>query len=292
MGAPKMKLRYLCLSLLFCAATLASAVAHGAGPSAEAPKRTYKFGVFPHIPLTELLKVYTPIAESFERGLGQPVELTTRPSYEQFADELRHEVYDIAFIQPFDYPMAHDEHHYLPIARRISPLSAIFIVLRGSRIHRLEDLRGKTIAEPSPNAAVTHLAKKALVDAGFDLQKDIKIVSGKNQIACMQLLLLGKADACATVRPALEQYGDPKALERFRIIYETPPVPHTLFVAHSRLSKQEIEKLQEIIVSWPYNAEGKAILAKGPLVPFVKALDAEYDPIRQFWDNQKSQRGK
>jgi phosphonate transport system substrate-binding protein len=282
------KIRQLVLLLLF-AVTATSTIADGNAARADASKRPYKFGVFPHIPLTELLKVYTPIAESFEKGLGQPVEVATRPSYEQFVDELKRESYDIAFIQPFDYPMAHDEHHYIPIARRISPLTAIFVVLKESPIHKLEDLRGKRLAEPSPVAAVTHLAKSALVSAGFDLKRDIEIVSGKNQISCLQMVLIGKADACATVRPALEQYGDPKAIERFRIVYETPPIPHTLFVAHSRLSKQEIEKIQEIIISWPYSAEGKAILAQGPMVPFVKALDAEYDPIRHFSKSKKRQ---
>lgn len=281
MNVPRTPLVLLLLLMMAVVPELVSA-----GDSATEPtQKSYVFGVFPHIPLAELLKVYTPIAENFEKGLNKPVELATRPSYEQFVDELNREAYDIAFIQPFDYPTAHDIHHYVPIARRISPLTAIFIVRKESPIQKLEDLRGKTLAEPAPSAAVTYLSRKALQNAGFDLKKDIKVVTGKNHISCIQMLLIGRADACTTVRPALEQYSDPKVFARFRIIYETPPVPHTLFIAHSRLSEAEIQKLQEIIISWPYNAEGKAILSKGPLVPFVKALDSEYDVIRQFGGN-------
>jgi len=239
-------------------------------------------GIFPHMPATRLLQVFSPIAEDFSAHLGKPVKLRTRPDFAQFAAELQAETYDIAFIQPLDYVWLHERHGYLPLARRDAPLQSVIIVAADSKLSGVQDLKGKTLAQAAPRAAVTQIIAAALQAEGFDLDKDIRRSYSTNHFACIQKVLTGEADACGTALRALAHWKDVKANDRFRIIYEAPVMPHALFVVHPRVPRKEREILLDTILSWPKTEAGREILSRGELLPFTRATDADYDPVRRF----------
>ncbi len=240
------------------------------------------FGVFPHMPATRLFQVFSPIADDFSRQLGRPVKLRSKSDFSDFEAELLSSSYDVALIQPLDYIWLHEKNGYLPLARRNTPLRTVIIVLKGSKLDRLEELRGKTLALASKRAAVTQIGDAALVAAGFDLDEDINRSFSRNHFACMQKVLTGQADACVTARRALAHWDDVKMADRFEVIYEAPPMPHALFVVHPRVSEKDRLILKKTILSWPDTEAGKRILSRGNLLPFVEAVDSDYDPVRHF----------
>jgi phosphonate transport system substrate-binding protein len=132
------------------------------GTYAGATENPYQFGVFPYLPVTKIYDLYNPMAVDFGAKLGRQVRLMSKAGYGAFGDELRREVYDIAFVQPFDYVDAHDNHGYLPLARQSGNLHALIVVRDDSPLKSLKDLRGKTIANPPVDAAVSHLTSMAL----------------------------------------------------------------------------------------------------------------------------------
>jgi ABC-type phosphate/phosphonate transport system substrate-binding protein len=240
------------------------------------------FGVFPHMPATRLLRVFSPIAEDFSRALGRPVRLRTRPHFTQFAAELQAETYDIAFIQPLDYVWLSEHHGYLPLARRNAPLQTVIIVNGDSPLKTLQDLKGRTLAQAAPRAAVTQIIAAALKAEGFDLEKDIRRSYSTNHFACIQKVLTGEADACGTALRALAHWRDVKPEHDLRIIYRAPVMPHALFVVHPRVPEAQRRILLETILSWPSTETGREILSRGKLLPFTRATDADYDPVRRF----------
>lgn len=249
-------------------------------------KTAYQFGVFPYLPPTKLQTLFTPISRDFEQKLEKDVRISSKPSYAEFTEGLTEEMYDIAFVQPFDYVKAHDKHNYLPLARRGGALSAIIIVRKDSPLTAIEDLKGKVIANPPRVAAVSQLTSMTLLEADINPTKDVTREYGKSHFSCMQSVLIGTADACGTAKQALAHFEEKQMEERFRILHTTTSVPHSLFVVHKRVSESVRELLLNTILNWPNNEPGRSILDNGHFIPFVQAKDDEYDAVRKFWQRE------
>jgi phosphonate transport system substrate-binding protein len=243
--------------------------------------KPYEFGVFPYLPVTKIHELYSPMAIDFEAKLGRQVQLSSKAR--TFGDELRRRIYDLAFIQPFDYVDAHDKHGYLPLARRPGDLQALIVVRDDSPLKALEDLRGKTVANPPVDAAVSHLTSIALWEAGIDANAGVRRDYGKNHLTCVQSVVIGAADACGVAEPAFRRVKEQiDAGTRLRILHETVGMPAPLFVVHSRLSRKDREVLLKTIVEWSKTKEGKKILDRGHFAPFVAAKDSDYEVVRRY----------
>ena len=245
------------------------------------PRPDYTFGVFPYLPPRELEQVFAPIAAEFSRVLGRKVEFTSSSSYEIYAKRIDGEEFDIAFMQPFDYVRAADQHNYLPLASRGESLKALIVTAPGSPIKTLEDLRGKRIALPPMESAVSHLVRDYLRKNGLVPDKDIMLAYYRSHISCMQQVLIDAAAACGTAIPAMRYFKARMKVE-MSVILETDVIPHTLFAAHSRLSAQERALLLEVITSWGSTPDGKIILERGKMIPFVPITNDAYNVVRKF----------
>ncbi|MFT5699206.1 MAG: phosphonate transport system substrate-binding protein [Desulforhopalus sp.] len=247
----------------------------------------YRFGVFPYLPPSKLLQLFIPIANDLSSKLGKKVRVTSKPDYKSFREGLNEEQYDIAFVQPFDYVQAHDLYQYQPLAKREQDLSALIIVPIQSELKSLDDLKGRVIANPPKIAAVSHLTSMALVDKGIDPQKDVQRLYTKNHFSCMQSVLIGTADACGTAAQAMAHFEEKEMTKRFRVLHQTKPVSHSLFVAHTRVPESDRKLIQQTILSWADTEAGKEILKNGKFISFVAAEDHDYDTIRTFWQRQE-----
>lgn len=253
------------------------------GAQASAADGPYEFGVFPFLTLAKIQEYFEPIEADFEAKLGRPVRLSSKPTYSSFEEALHKETYDIAFVQPFDYVEAHDKHGYLPLARRSLKLEALILVRPDSPLKSLKELKGKTIANPPVQAAVSYLTSLALRDAGINPATGVKRDYGKSHFTCMQAVLIGDADACGTAEQAMLHFQREKQMTtRFRVLHRTPPIASSLFIVHKRVPKRDRDILLRTIVDWPKTEEGRRIVASGQFAHFVQALDAEYDPVRRY----------
>lgn len=247
----------------------------------HAQNSDYQLGVFPHLAAGQIETMFAPMAADFSKTLGRPVVLKTKSSFEAFMGELDKQVYDIAFVQPFDYVWAHDKHGYIPLARRSEPLSGLIVVKTDSPLQSLQELKGKKVGLPPEVAAVSHLTKMALLKAKVDPRTDTKLQYYKAHDSCLQQLLIGKIDACGTAAYPV-RFFENKWNVKFRVLAETQTIPHSLFIVHPRVSKQERDAILKTIVSWGKTESGKQLLEKFELKPFVAVTDAEYNTVRTY----------
>ncbi len=268
------------LSRALWGSLLALALAYPVHAS-RAAEGTYQLGIFPHLSPGQIENIYAPMAIEFSRALGRPVVLKTKSSFEDFMNELDKQVYDIAFVQPFDYVWAHDKHGYLPLARFGEPLHGLIVVKTGSPLRSLQELKGKKVGLPPEVAAVSHLTKMALLEVKLYPQIDTTLQYYKGHDSCLQQLLIGSIDACGTVAYPL-RFFENKWQVKFRILAKTPSIPHSLFIAHPRVSKQERDTIQQTILAWAETDSGRKLLEKGGFKPFAAANDAEYTPVRAY----------
>lgn len=243
-------------------------------------KNSYVFGVFPHVPKSKLYDMYSPVAIDFQKKLNKKVLVRTKSSYNEFETSLASEIFDIALIQPFNYPNAHDKHNYLPIARRSDKLSALLIVKKNSNYKTLADLKNKVIASTAKTAAVSRLMEQEIMSLGFKPNKDFVRVYKNNHFSCIQSLLIGMADACSTSHRALDHYYQVKLKDKFRIVHESKKIPHVLYVVHKRVPETDRDILKKTILNWQSTETGKKILEKSRMSFFSEATNEEYDSVR------------
>lgn len=89
----------------------------------EPPSESYRLGVFPYMAPRQIVELYGPIAASMETVLKHPVRLESAATFPDFGRNLEERSYDIALIQPFDYPNAIDNFGYLPLAQLDAPVT-------------------------------------------------------------------------------------------------------------------------------------------------------------------------
>ncbi len=244
-----------------------------------AAENQYLLGVFPHLPSRELEAVFSPIAAEFGKAISKPVRFRSTSSYAKFIERIDEQLYDFAFMQPFDYVDAAKKYGYLPLATRDEPLSAIVAVRSDSPINSLEDLKGKIVALPPQTAAVSRLTKATFHDLGFAFDQDIRFSHTLSHSSCLQQVLIKLVDACGTAAPALRFFQKEMA-QVMRIVGESKAIPHSLFVVHPRVPESERQKVLATILSWGNTEEGRKILQRGAFMPFKVISDQDYDVVR------------
>jgi phosphonate transport system substrate-binding protein len=264
-------------SQLLCAVAIAFCA-----PQASATEKPYDLGILPYLPLTRIHELYGPIAADLSAKLGRQVRLSSKADYQSFREELSRQTYDIGFVQPFDYVDAHDKYGYLPLARRAERLDAVIVVRRDSALKAIQDLEGRTVANPPMDAAVSHLTSMALRDTGIDPQTGVKRYYGKNHFACLQSVVIGAADACGMSEGALRTIEKETQAAEFRILHQTASIPPALFVVHGRVARKDRAIILRTILDWPKTEEGRKIIERGRFIPFVVADDAEYEVVRRY----------
>lgn len=238
-------------------------------------------GVFPHLPPRELEKVYAPIAAKFSEVLGKKVHFRSSSSYKKFMKKLDKQAFDIVMVQPFDYVRIADKFGYLPIATRSEPLATIVVVPEDSKISDMASLKGKKVALPPSVAAVSLLLKAALKEQGMVPDQDIQLSHHRSHVSCMQQVVIGTVDACGTAAPALRFFAD-KMNTKLKVIAETRKIPHTLFAVHPKISETDREKILQALQALSKTEEGRKLLKRGKLKPFIPIKDSDYDVVRNF----------
>jgi phosphonate transport system substrate-binding protein len=236
-------------------------------------------GIFPHLPLYPLHKRYTSLASYLSKQLKHPVTLKTKSSCPEFRTALTQEEYDIALVQPFDYLIAHDQHHYKPLARKDTPLRAVLMVKKDSLFHTLDDLKQQEIVSPPKLTAITQLFSRHLKQHHYT-RDDFLLKHKANNFDCLHAVLLNQAQACVTAPHALHYRGTQEIHKNFRKIIQTDPIPHMVFVAHQRLPDITRQRVKDIIINWGKSPEGKAMAQQTKLNRFVAATDEDYNILR------------
>jgi phosphonate transport system substrate-binding protein len=242
------------------------------------PPRPYVFGAFPYLPQNELENLFAPIAADFNRALGREVQFMSKTSFESFSSALAGEqLYDIAFVQPFDYVRAAGRSQYLPLAARPEKLYALIVTTSDSPIRNVADLKGKRISLPPKDAAISRLIRVYLRKHGLVPGKNVEFVYLRSHTSCLQHVLIGLIDACGTTPSAMHHLKN-SSRERLRGIAETDAIPPALFVVHSRVPESERKLILKAILAWPKKQEGIDIQLSG----FAPIADADYDVVRKF----------
>lgn len=247
-------------------------------PGAAGPG--YVLGVFPYLPPARLERLYAPVARALGEKVGAKVRLRTRSTFARFREALAESRYDVVFIQPFDYVRVGAAAGYRPLARWEGQLQALVVTREDSRVRRLAALRGRRVAMPPREAAVSILGQALLARRG--LAAAVDVVHLRNHFACMSQVAARTAAACVTAISPLRQYrarfGAP-----LRVVAASEGIATSLFAVHGRVPAAAAEAFRDTIVGWHRSEEGRALLGRLGYRRFIVARDEEYDAVRRIW---------
>jgi len=235
-------------------------------------------GVVPQFEERKLLEVWQPVLEYVSNQSGCQLYWTGSANIPDFEDRFIEGAYDLSYMNPYHALLAWDAQKYRPLVRSGSrKLQGVLVVREGGSINRLDDLNGKTLAFPSPNALGASLLMRAELATLHGLDITPKYV--KTHPSVYLHVAKGLVPAGGGVARTLAA-ADPLVKSRLKVLYETRAVaPHPL-VIHPRIPEQVASKIQAAFLK--LQVDHPELLAGIPMNDPVKASIDDYLPLRDL----------
>jgi phosphonate transport system substrate-binding protein len=211
---------------------------------------TLRLLVVPQFPATEIDATWSKLLDGLQ-GQGLPkIELVFAKDITEFESEFMAGNADLIYCNPYHMVMARKAQGYIPMVRDSEPLTGILIAPKNSEsgpIQKLEDLNGKTLLFPSPNAFGASLYMRALLTREKGLKFVTKYV--KTHPNVIRGVVRNEGHAGGMVSSTLLAES-PELKQKVSIIYETPPVPPHPIAAHPRVNAATQEALSKAILAF------------------------------------------
>ncbi|WP_372879615.1 phosphate/phosphite/phosphonate ABC transporter substrate-binding protein [Spongiibacter marinus] len=239
----------------------------------------YRVGVVPQFEAQRISLIWQPILNLLNAETGHEFRLEQSDSIPEFEKAFLRGDFDIAYMNPWHAVMAYESQQYRPILRDQSrKLRGILVVKKDGPIRSLEQLNGKSIAFPAPNALGASLLMRAELTREHGVNFTPRYV-GTHSSAYLNVAL-GSAAAGGGVMRTLDEQS--LALRnRLRILYQTQPVnPHPL-VVHPRVPEELVNSLLRVFLTGSA-AEKLATLLEQ--VPIRDAVESSIDDYLRLQD--------
>ena len=241
---------------------------------------TLSVSVVPQFPAAVLHRDWTPLLKRVSQLSGLNLSLKLHPSIPRFESELMEGIPDFAFMNPYHAVMAAQAQAYLPVLRNTQALSGILVVQRTSPVKSIQELDGKELAFPAPNAFGASLWMRALLAERERVHITPVYVQTHSNV--YRQVLRGKVVAGGGVNHTLLQESD-EVRDNLRVLFETPGVaPHPLCV-HPRVPVKVRQALVDSMLQLTADTEGQALLKNIFMSRPVKADYArDYAALAQY----------
>jgi phosphonate transport system substrate-binding protein len=239
--------------------------------------------------MEDLQRDYDPFRATLAQVLGIPIEFFPVENRTAAGTALQYAQTDIVLAGPSEYVILNARAQAIPIiAIQRHNYYPIIVVRADSKIERLAQLKGKTIAMRSIGSTSGHLAPiKMLMDEGLDPRTDVNIVMLGD--AGIIALSKGEVDAWTIASDRYQILLDTQGLSAkdFVIITQGELLPSDVFVMNHQLPAKIIASVRSLML------EHQEKLLQSLLVAtvnqpyqgskFMPANDADYNIIREVY---------
>lgn len=248
------------------------------------------FGVLNQRSITLTAELWNPILRYVSAQSGVPLRLKMgKTALETTQMTLRGD-FDFVYTNHLFTP-ERDQLGYQVIARFNTPgISGEIVVRDHSPLQTLSDLQGKEVAFPSHNAfAGFLLPMDALQRAGVQFNNQF----AGNQELAMGRLALGTVAAAGVNSQVMANYARREGF-KYRVLYSSEPYLDLPVMAHPRVARETVERVQKALLGMGADIEGRRILLAAAdllksrqLQEFVAADNADYENYRRFYRTTK-----
>ena len=248
------------------------------GNPVSAAEQTLRFGVVPQFDARRIQQIWQPVLKSLEKQSGLHFELVGSPSIPEFEKQLMAGDFDVAYMNPYHLLKAHESQGYTPLVRDVGrTLFGIVVARKDGPVNEVNDLDGKTVAFPAPNALGAALIPRSEFGEIYKINIQPEYVRSHGSVYLN--VVTGQTVAGGGVQKTLQ--AQPKNIrDALKIIYKTPQVaPHPV-AAHPRLTSATHEKIREAFLQMGDSPEDNLLLAKIPMKQAGQASMEDYAPLK------------
>ena len=237
------------------------------------------FGVVPQQSPMKLMQDWKPIVDYLEKATGDKITLKVERSIPEFEKILYSGGYDIAYMNPYHYVVAHKKQGYSATVRDEKNLVGILVVRKESGLSDISMLKGKEFLFPSPDAfAATLLNKYELFKKyGINVEHGEKFRYVNSHDSVYKGVSRGVGDVGGGVQRTFDDLNDIKAKESLIIIYKTKAYPSHPFAMKSSMSDKTKTKLAKAFLEMPVE-----FLNSLSMKHLIEAKDSDYDSVRDI----------
>ncbi len=246
------------------------------GPSA-ARAVVVTMGVAPQRSPLVLARVWAPLLRAIGRVAHCRMRFATARSLPTFQRRMSHSDYDLAYLDPYQYYIAHRDAGYQVLVRDTGHLRGILFVNRASRIRTLRGLDDHMLAFPAPDALAASLLPQTVLQA-----RGIRFRAAYlgSQGAVYRSVAVGLYVAGAGVAGLP---GFSRAVRaRLRILWTGPSLPPHPLVYSPVLPPALVARLRKAFLALSRGGRGRTLLARIDVRRFVPVSPGNYRPERIF----------
>lgn len=242
-------------------------------------------GVVPQQSPVELAKGWKPVVSYLETATGEKINLKIERSIPDFERALYAGEYDIAYMNPYHYILAHKRKGYTAQVRDVKKLVGIIVVRKDSGITNVSELKGKEILFPAPDAfAATLLTKYDLLkEYGIDVEKDKKFRYVNSHDSVYKGVARRIGDAGGGIERTFNALEDPETKSALSILYKTNAYPSHPFAFNPSLSTAVADKIADALTRMPED-----LLEPIRMKNIVRTNDSEYNGVRKIAESLPS----
>ena len=239
-------------------ALLFSHAAYGACLGEQNASQTYSFEVVPQFTAAKVYSTWSPLLQRVGQETGMCFELRVAPNIPEFEQRLLRGEPQFVYLNPYHAVLAHQKKKYQPLlADTDDLLTGILVVRADSPIKSLEDLKGKNISFPAPNA----FAASLLIRAELAKRKiNTHAVFVKTHSNVYRSVIGQDAAAGGGVNNTLASEA-PEVRQQLRVLFETSGyTPHPIVTLPS-LPAPVREKFFKAFSQLAQDDEGRKLLS-------------------------------
>jgi len=241
----------------------------------------YSWGVVPQFSATAIHRDWTPVINLVEKKTGYKFKLTFYETIPGFEKSFLKGEPDLAYMNPYHAVMANEAHGYMPIIRDGKrKLVGIIVVRKDSDINNINELSGKTISFPSPNAFAASLYLRTLLHEKYKIDFE-SLYSGTHSNSYRHVLSR-KSAASGGVKRTLNKTRK-ELKDSLKIIYKTEGNPSHPLTVHPRVPEEVRNAVQAALIEIGETEEGRALMKKILLPKPIKAdYASDYLPLKDL----------
>jgi phosphonate transport system substrate-binding protein len=251
------------------------------------PRTTIYFAVHPLHNPRKLVECYQPLmARLNERLPDVRFEVEASRDYQDFERKIAAREPQFLLPNPWQTLEAMKVgYHVIAMAGEPQDFKGLFIARRDSGIRRVEDLRGKSVAYPSPTAlAACVMPQWYLHERGIDVNREIENRYVGSQESAIMNAFLRRAAVGVTWPPPWRAFvaEHPAEAAQLEVVWETETLLNNSVMMRDDLPPELGARVQRELLAIENTPEGRAILEQVAAARFLPAQDADYERVREF----------
>jgi len=253
--------------------------------SAAAKGDTLVLGVFPYLSASQMMEQLSPLVKRMEEALGKKITMVSAPDFLSYVERTARGEYDLVLTAPHTGRLAETRDGWQLVVQSGQKTATVLLVRKDSGLHRISDLRGRTMAVGNRRSVTYLLAEEALIQQGLSPGKDFNIVETATFSNVVQSVFLGEVDAGATPTLLWDtwQYVNHEQHDQLREIFRAKPAaPSFLVMVNPEMSREVINRLAASLLSYHETPEGKAFFRKSQFESFLPLDEATMKGIDPY----------